>query len=41
MVIIKKKEAAGMPDKTVFQKRIAEENEHIMPVSEVIDKVAA
>ena len=28
-----------MPDKTVFQKRIAEENEHIMPVSEVIDKV--
>ena len=40
MVIIKKKEAAGMSDKTVFQKRIAEENEHIMPVSEVIDKVA-
>jgi hypothetical protein len=30
-----------MPEKTVFQKKMAKENKHIMPVSEVIDKVAA
>lgn len=36
-----KEEATDMPEKTVFQERIAKENTHIMPIAEVIDKVAA
>lgn len=36
-----REDAIEMSEKILFQKKITEENTHIMPISEVIDKVTA
>lgn len=36
-----REDAIEMSEKIFFQKKITEENKHIMPISEVIDKVTA